>query len=229
MPNLIPITPEQFASKAWTRGGFAFAQKDHLIPFVLAELAQLVPVMPLAFVPLGEGYQAVGLASLQPGSSLYVSPDGQWLAGGGTSRNIRVWRTSDGEPVHVLYHPGQVSSVVVSPDGATVATGLCEASDAALQCTRGAVRLWNLSTGRLIKSLADFPDWVEGVVFSGDGSVVIAGSRDGTLRAYSMLDFAPLLTASAPGGVMALAISPESRLLGTGSRGPDIHLWRVEP
>lgn len=80
MPNLIPITPEQFASKAWTRGGFAFAQKDHLIPFVLAELAQLVPVMPLAFVPLGEGYQAVGLASLQPGSSLYVSPDGQWLA-----------------------------------------------------------------------------------------------------------------------------------------------------
>jgi WD40 repeat protein len=161
--------------------------------------------------------------------ALSYSPDGQWLAGGGTSRNTRVWRTSDGEPVHVLYHPGQVSSVVISPDGAMVATGLCEASDAALQCTRGAVRLWNLSTGRLIKSLADFPDWVEGVVFSGDGSVVIAGSRDGTLRAYSMVDFAPLLTTSAPGGVMALAISPESRLLGTGSRGPDIHLWRVEP
>jgi len=161
--------------------------------------------------------------------ALSYSPDGEWLAGGGTSRNTRLWRTSDGEAVQVLHHPGQVSSVVVSPDGATVATGLCETADEALHCTRGAVRLWNLHTGTLIKSLADFPDWVEGVVFSEDGSVLIAGSRDGTLRAYSTSDFAPLFATLAPGGVMALAISLDGRFLATGSRGPDIHLWRVEP
>ena len=79
MPQLTAITPEQFADKAWSRGGFAFAQEDHLIPVVLAELPRLVPVMPLVFVPLGEGYQVVGLTSLQPGTNLYVSPDGQWL------------------------------------------------------------------------------------------------------------------------------------------------------
>jgi WD40 repeat protein len=162
------------------------------------------------------------------------SPDGGVLVGGGTSRNVRVWRTSDGTEAFILYHAGQVSSLAISPNGSTAAMGLCEVSDSQTsQCTLGAVWAWDLSTGRLIRELSDFSARVEAVTFSRDGSLVIAGSQDGTLRAYASSDFRLLLTtASPPGGspagILALDLSPDGRIVVTGGVG-NIHLWRVEP
>jgi WD40 repeat protein len=159
---------------------------------------------------------------------LAYSPDGQLLVGGGTSRNVRVWRTSDGAEQFVLYHSGQVSSLDISPDGATLATSLCEASDANSQCIRGAVWLWDLRSGSLITSLADFTDWGTSVAYSLDGSVVLTGSRDGSLSAYSTANFAPLLVTNSPGGDGVLAISPDGRFMATTGNG-EIHVWRVGP
>ena len=161
--------------------------------------------------------------------AMAYSPDGSLLVGGGTSRNARVWRTSDGAELFVLHHSGQVSSVAISPDGSIAATGLCEAAGEDSQCMRGAVWLWKLETGTLIKKLADFPDWVQGVAFSLDGSLLIAGSREGTLRAYATSDFQPMLVTTSPGGVNALTVSPDGRLLATGGAEGEVHLWRVEP
>ena len=160
--------------------------------------------------------------------AMAYSPDGSLLVGGGTSRNVRVWRTSDGVPMFILYHSGQVSSVTISPDGSKIATGLCQASED-FQCTRGAVWLWDLQRGTLIKRLADFPDWVQGVAFSVDGSVLIAGSRDGMLRAYTTADYQTVFASTSPFGVQALSVSPDGRLLATGNNRGEVELWRVEP
>jgi WD40 repeat protein len=160
---------------------------------------------------------------------LAYSPDGKLLVGGGTSRNVRIWRTSDGVEQTILYHPGQVSSVAISPDGTIVATGLCEDSDESLMCTHGAVWLRNLHSGSLIKKLSDFPDLVEGVEYSPDGSLVIAGSRDGTLRVYSTFDYQTVLELSSPGGGGILAVSPDGMLIATSGNNGLVHLWRVGP
>jgi len=159
------------------------------------------------------------------------SPNGQRLVGGGTSRLVHIWRTSDGVELAVLHHAGQVSSVAISPDGSTVATGLCVESDPADAdpCTRGAVWLWDLQSGVLIEQLADFPDFVEGVAFSLDGSVLVAGSRNGTLRAYATSNYLPLLETWTAGGILDVTISADSRLLATGRNDGQIDLWRVEP
>lgn len=160
------------------------------------------------------------------------SPDGTMLVGGGTSRNVRVWRTSDGAQRWILYHAGQVSSLAISPDGATVATGSCEASEAN-QCTRGGVWLWDLASGKLIQKLSDFPDGVVGVTFSLDGSVIFGGSRDGTLRAYATSDYSPLLVTTSPWAgssirILALTVSPDGRFVATGGIGRII-LWKIGP
>ena len=159
------------------------------------------------------------------------SPDGSLIVGGGTSRNARVWRTSDGAEQFILYHAGQVGSIAVSPDGSTAATGLCEASDGSGQCTRGGVWLWSLSSGRLIETLSDFPAGVGEVAYSADGSLLFAASPDGTLGAYSTSDYRPLLTTTAPPGpfqvgISDMALSADGRLLATGGSGR-IDLWRV--
>jgi WD40 repeat protein len=161
------------------------------------------------------------------------SPDGSQLVGGGTSRNVRVWRTSDGAQQFVLYHGHQAGSIAISPDGSTVATGTCQQSTDTSRCTDGAIWLWDLGTGRRITELTGFPEGVVDVEFSHDGSTVIGGSRDGTLRAYSMSDYKLLLVAhssvgGSPAAIIAMAISSDGRFLATAGNGR-INVWRVGP
>jgi WD40 repeat protein len=150
--------------------------------------------------------------------------------GGGTSRNARVWTASDGAERYILYHPGQVGSVAVSPDGSTAATALCEASEAG-QCTRGAVWLWSLASGKRLESLSDFETGVSEVAFSSDGSVLFAATLDGTLRAFSTSDYQQLMRVDVPPGpylqeITDMAMSADGRYLATGGSGR-IDLWRV--
>ncbi len=81
MPQLAAITPQLFANKAWKRqSGYAHAAQANILPIVMAELAKLVPVMPLGFVQTEGGFQLAAITALQPGTNLFIAPDGHWLA-----------------------------------------------------------------------------------------------------------------------------------------------------
>lgn len=158
--------------------------------------------------------------------AMAFSPKGGTLIGGGTSRNVQVWRASDGSSVFTLNHAHQVSKAAISPDGSTVATATCEIVTNA-ECTEGGVWLWDLPTGKLIGKLAGFPDFVEHVTFSTDGSSLIAASRDGVLRFYETSNYQSLFEFTSPGGISALALSPDGGLLATGNGSGEVFLWKI--
>lgn len=157
--------------------------------------------------------------------ALGYSPKGGTLLGGGTSANIQVWRTSDGARLFTLNHAHQVSKAVISPDGSTVATATC-INVVNYECTEGGIWLWDLPTGKLNRKLTGFPDAVAGLAFAADGSTLVAGSRNGTLRFYSTADYTQLFDLSAPGGIETLAVSPGGGLLATGNSSGDVHIWK---
>ena len=158
-------------------------------------------------------------------TALAYSPRGGILVGGGTSRNVQVWRANDGVPIYTLSHAHQVGKIAISPDGSTVATTTC-ATVVNFECTDGGIWLWDLPTGRLNRKLADFPNIVVEVAFTADGSTLIAGSRDGTLRFYSTSDYASRYETISPGGISAMALSPDSGLLATGGHDGEVNLWK---
>jgi WD40 repeat protein len=163
--------------------------------------------------------------------AIVFTPDGETVAAGGTSRNVRVWDARDGSEKLVLYHPGQVGSLAISPDGSTLASGLCEES-ATGDCTHGAVWLWDLASGRQIAGLSDFEDGVVAVDYSPDGSLLAAGSRTGEVHVYDAADRRLLhsfsLAGTSPASLLELAFSPDGRWLATGGTG-GIELWGVQP
>ena len=159
-------------------------------------------------------------------TAMVYSPDGRWLIGGGTSRNVQIWRTGDGTSVFTLNHAHQVLDAAISPDGSIVATATCQVT-VNDECAEGAVWLWNLSTGRLLNKLKGFPDVVESVAFSMDGSSLIAASRNGTMRVYATSDYQPQFEATPPGGNGMMSLSPDGGLLATGGANGQVHLWKI--
>ena len=158
-------------------------------------------------------------------TALSYSPLGGTLVGGGTSRNVQVWRASDGASIFTLSHAHQVGKLAISPDGTTVATATC-ATVVNYDCTDGGIWLWDLPSGRLLRKLSGFPNIVVEVAFTADGSTLIAASRDGTVRFYSTADYTSRFETASPGGVSTMALSPDSGLLATGGQNGEVYLWK---
>lgn len=158
--------------------------------------------------------------------SMAYSPDGEVLVGGGTSRNVQVWRTSDATTIFTLNHSHQVSDIAISPDGSTVATATCITVVNA-ECTDGGIWLWDLPSGRLQKKLSGFPNMVESVEFTADGSMLLAASRSGMFRFYSTTDYSSVYETTPPNGNGILTLSADSGLLATSSDNGEVRLWKV--
>ena len=159
-------------------------------------------------------------------TAMEYSQDGRWLVGGGTSRNVKVWRASDGASVFTFNHAHQVSKAAISPDSSTLATATCQTTVNDV-CTEGGVWVWNLLTGRLTQRLAGFPDIVESVGFSADGSTLIAAARNGTLRFYNTSNYQSLFEFTSPGGIGAMTVSPDGGFLATGGNDGGVSIWKI--
>ena len=74
------IDAQQCRQHGWRRSpDFRFTQTDCMVPLLLAELGQALPLYPLAFKAVNENvYQLVALLGLQPGRNLFVDANGQW-------------------------------------------------------------------------------------------------------------------------------------------------------
>ena len=72
---------------------------------------------------------------------------------------------------------------------------------------------------------------VDNLTYLADGTALIVASRDGTLRVYNTSNivsgYSPVLDIAVPGGISALAVSPDGTLLATGNDNGDVNIWRV--
>lgn len=100
-------------------------------------------------------------------SDLAFSPDGSLVAAGAWDGFTRIWRVSDGSPVHELPgHDGWVWTVAFSHDGQVLASGGQD----------GSVRLWRVADGRLLRTIPAQTDAVTTLDFSPDGQWLAIGS-----------------------------------------------------
>lgn len=154
-------------------------------------------------------------------TSIAVSPDGAFLAGGGSSFTVELWLVNSGTRVCTLMgHGDRVSSVAFSPDGLLLASGSWD----------NKVRLWQVGDGTLIHTLEGHEDDVESVTFSPDGSLVASGSDDGTVRLWRVSDGKLLRTLEGhTNAVLSVSFSPDGKLLASGSRDNTVRLWGVKP
>jgi WD40 repeat protein len=171
------------------------------------------------------------------------SPDGAWLASGGTDRSVRLHDLVNGGS-RTFPVPTSVNHVAVSCDGRTLA--------AVGDAPESAVRLWELETGQET-TLPGHTGNVLGVEFSPATPLLATCGGDGTVRLWnigkdegertkdenekhprsSFMLHASSFRTIGPGlfggAVRAVAFTPDGRYLATANANGTVYLLRVEP
>ena len=153
--------------------------------------------------------------------SVAFSPDGNYvLSGSGQSGTLKLWDTSTGAVVRTLdqgdWDSTYVFSVAFSPDGQYALSGSDDMT----------ARLWDVASGRLLRTFEGHSGLVIAVAFSPDGQYVLSGSSDMTVQLWKVDDgtLGYVFDGDAE-GVNAIAFSPDGRYVLSGSKDEDVKLW----
>ncbi|MCH8042579.1 MAG: protein kinase [Planctomycetes bacterium] len=121
-----------------------------------------------------------GKRSSHGARTLSFSPDGRYLASGGRTGNINLWRggppwrPEESELLTLRGHTAAVTSIAYSHDGALLVSGSKDHT----------VKLWPGDLRRESASLATAEDWIYAVAFSPDGRLLATGGFDGRVRLF---------------------------------------------
>lgn len=118
-----------------------------------------------------------------------------------------------------LDNVGSVNAIALSPDGKTL-----------VSASFGTIRMWNLKTGRLVRTLngVHSKKSVKSLAVSPDGSIFASGGDDNNLILWDLKTGRRILTISAhKAAVNAIAFSSDGKTLASGSDDKTVRLWDV--
>ncbi|MEG4326040.1 serine/threonine-protein kinase [Microcoleus sp. herbarium5] len=153
-------------------------------------------------------------------NAIALSPDGKTLVSASFG-TIRIWNVRTGRLVRTLnsvHSKKSVKTVAVSPDSSILASGGDDNN----------VILWDLKTGRRMRTIAAHKATVNEIAFSRDGQTLASGSDDKTVRLWNVRTGSRLRTLSGhAGGVNAIALSGDGKTLASGSEDKTVRLWNL--
>ncbi|WGV26771.1 protein kinase domain-containing protein [Halotia branconii] len=177
-----------------------------------------------------------------PVKTFTISPDGKTLASNGVidilgkrdnDKTIKLWNLETGKQIRTFIgHSDSVNSVTFSPDGKTLASGSGSFSftlNNANNSNDKTIKLWNLETGKQIRTFIGHSSWINSVAISPDGKTLVSGSSDETIKLWNLETGEQIRTFTGHSeSVNSVAISPDGKTLVSGSSDETIKLWNLE-
>jgi WD40 repeat protein len=115
-------------------------------------------------------------------------------------------------------HSNWTNSIVYSPNSNTLTSVSRDQ----------VIKLWNTSTGGLIKILTRNSDWVNALGYSPDRKILLSGSGDKTIKLWNVSIAREIHTLRGYfNSVRCLVYSPDGKILASGSADNGIKLWPI--
>ncbi|MEO1373067.1 MAG: neuraminidase-like domain-containing protein [Cyanobacteria bacterium J06635_10] len=162
-------------------------------------------------------------------NSVNFSPNGSLLASGGDdghkNNQIIIWDIEKGDEYfrledNILSEGSRVVyDVNFSPDGTLLASGAAD----------GKIKIWNLKTGQVIRTLEGHTGIANSVNFSPDGALLGYGATDRKIKIWNLKTGQVIHTLEGHTGLVnSVNFSPDSALLASGCNSNEIKIWNVE-
>lgn len=155
-------------------------------------------------------------------ASVGLNSDGKLsLIGSDDYQTVRLWNREVIEEIHTFIHHRAVTAVAFCPDEASLLTGFAE----------GMIHLWDKETLQVLQMfISDGP--VYKVLCSANGKYIADLSSpiggDGKAHVWDRATGRVLIEFGNEGGIDAVAFSPDSKSVLTGSLDGEVHLWNIE-
>ena len=116
-------------------------------------------------------------------------------------------------------HTHGIWTVAFAPDGQTIASAGVDRL----------VRIWDIETGRLLRSMRGHTQDIRVAVYTPDGESLATGSDDRTIRLWNPKTGEPrkLLFTRYDHNVVSLSMSPDGLMMARGAYNKDIKIWEV--
>ena len=115
-------------------------------------------------------------------------------------------------------HESEVYSVGFSPDGKQLASGSFDKT----------IKIWDVTTGKVLNTLKGHEGEVRSVGFSPDGKKLASGSNDKTIKIWDVTTGKVLNTLNGhESEVISVGFSPDGKKLASGSADKTIKIWDV--
>ena len=173
-------------------------------------------------------------------TSVSFSPNGRILASGGPyyDNTFRLWDVKTGKHIKTLTgHRDDVKSLSFSGNkiyrigGVSLKSRLSFSSNGRFfaSCARGGIWVWNMETGKHIKTLTGHTDSIHSITFSPDSGILASGSEDNTLRLWNIRtgECLKILTGHTD-WVSSVSFCGNSRILASASYDNTVRLWDVK-
>ena len=116
-------------------------------------------------------------------------------------------------------HSMSIEAIAYSPDGAYLASGSND----------NTIKIWEVETGRLLRTLTGHTDKVCSVAFAPNGKYLASGSNDETIKIWEVTTGNCIRTLTGHTSyVKSVMYSPNGKYLATGSWDDTIKLWELE-
>lgn len=136
------------------------------------------------------------------------------------AQKIELFPGSDSEKELLIQtsHTGPVSGFAFSPDGTLLASG----------SGFGSVKIWDVKSRRLIRTMTESAASASAVSFNHDGKI-LASAGDETIQLWDVLTGKNIRTIKSVGSeIKSLVYSPDGSMLASGDKDGTIRIWNVD-